>query len=94
MILLLALLIILIVAWRGIRPAPAVVGDYRGADRIGAEFPAPPVTRARHGRSAMSTARAVADTVTALERTMDRRMSPGSGLRPSPSSGRVSATPP
>ena len=43
---------------------------------------------------AISTARAVADTVTALDRTIARRMSSDSGARPSPSSGRASATPP
>ena len=45
-------------------------------------------------RSARSTARAVADTVTARDKTIARRMSAGSGVLPSPSSGRVSVTPP
>src|SRR5580704_3301219 len=73
---------------RGFRPAPAVVGRHRGADRTRGRLLHAPVRRA------ISTARAVADAVTALASRTARRMSSGSGTRPAPRSGRVSVTPP
>src|SRR5436853_7943616 len=72
----------------GFRPAPAVVGRHRGADRIRGRLLHAPVNRA------ISTARAVADAVTALDSRTARRMSSGSGTRPAPRSGRVSVIPP
>src|SRR5207245_11409477 len=60
---------------RGFRPAPAVVGRHRGADRIRGRLLHAPVNRA------ISTARAVADAVTALDSRTARRMYYGSGMR-------------
>src|SRR5438132_12785244 len=73
---------------RGFRPAPAVVGRHHRADRIRGRLLHAPVRRA------ISTARAVADAVTALDSRTARRMSSGAGARPFPKSGRVSVTPP
>src|SRR5512142_3285100 len=73
---------------RGFRPARAVVGRHRGAGDLAHQLLHAPVT------TAISTARAVANPVTALESAIAWRMSSGSGARPSPSPGRASATPP
>src|SRR5690242_5119982 len=73
---------------RGFRPSRAVVGRHRGAGDLAHQLLHAPVT------TAISTARAVAHAVTALESTIAWRMSSGSGARPSPSPGRASATPP